>query len=404
MRVLAALVAGVLLCSGIAGAHEPSTASNERAAAGASAEYIDQRLEELRRITAQLEAQQAGLRKDIASAEPRREALESQLAELADLFEKAQTRLDVADARLADVQAQLDATTAELERKERALQSTIGKLEARAVTVYKHGPASLFELVLGAESFGELLRRFAFALRLAHADNHRVELIKRQKAAILTSWELIDDLREKRAREAARVRAERNRAAGVRSVVDAQHSVVAGELRAQYAQLGSIEQQKQRYIAETQQLEAESAAIAAFLGGKTDSAPTVSPKGMSWPVRGPVTSGYGWRTHPIFGTRRFHTGIDIGAASGTPIGAAASGAVVFAGAKTGYGNTVIVYHGGGISTLYGHMSSIGAGNGAQVTRGQSIGRVGCTGYCTGPHLHFEVRVNGNHVDPMGWLP
>lgn len=404
VRALAAFLVLALGLSGTAVAHEVPTPGSDRAAASASADYIDRRLEELRRLVAELDAQEADLRNGIAGAEQRRERLTTQVEELADLLEKSQTRLDVADARLAKVVAQLEAKTAELERTERALQFTVAQLEVRAVTVYKHGPASLFELVLGAESFGELLRRFTFALQLAHADNQRVERIEREKAAILRSWELIDDLRERQAHEAAHVRAERNRVAGVKRVVDSQHVAVASQLRSQHAQLGDVEDQKQRYIAETRQLQAESAAIAAFLAGKTDSAPTVSPKGMSWPVRGPVTSGYGWRTHPIFGERRFHAGIDIGAPSGTPIGAAASGQVISAGAKTGYGNTVIIYHGGGISTLYAHMSSIGAGNGAQVTRGQTIGRVGCTGYCTGPHLHFEVRVNGEPTDPMGWLP
>jgi murein DD-endopeptidase MepM/ murein hydrolase activator NlpD len=125
---------------------------------------------------------------------------------------------------------------------------------------------------------------------------------------------------------------------------------------------------------------------------------------MIWPVNGPVTSGYGWREHPVLGGRRFHTGIDIGVPMGTLIASAADGIIVFAGPKTGYGNTVIVDHGGGIATLYAHQSQIASTVGMSVARGQTIGYVGCTGYCTGPHLHFEVRVNGDPVDPMGWLP
>jgi murein DD-endopeptidase MepM/ murein hydrolase activator NlpD len=121
-------------------------------------------------------------------------------------------------------------------------------------------------------------------------------------------------------------------------------------------------------------------------------------------VNGPVTSGYGWREHPVLGGRRFHTGIDIGASTGTLIAAAGDGTVVYAGMKAGYGNTVIIDHGGGIATLYAHQSKIAVDSGVPVTRGQRVGAVGCTGYCTGPHLHFEVRVNGDPVDPMGWLP
>ena len=115
---------------------------------------------------------------------------------------------------------------------------------------------------------------------------------------------------------------------------------------------------------------------------------------MVWPVNGPVTSTFGWRIHPIFKVRKFHTGIDIAAGSGTPIAAADSGAVIFAGWMTGYGNVVVIDHGKGISTLCAHMSSIAVGNGATVARGQTVGAVGTTGYSTGPHLHFEVRVDG----------
>ena len=123
---------------------------------------------------------------------------------------------------------------------------------------------------------------------------------------------------------------------------------------------------------------------------------------MQWPVAGPVTSPFGWRIHPIFHVRKFHTGIDIGAGYGTPIHAADGGRVIYATWMSGYGNTTIIDHGNGISTLYAHQSSILISSGS-VTKGQVIGYVGATGYATGPHLHFEVRVNGNPVNPLGYL-
>lgn len=228
--------------------------------------------------------------------------------------------------------------------------------------------------------------------------------MRRRKSAIVEARAIIHLLRDDAAKKAAQLRAERDRVAGIRNHLRAERAEVGSELSAQYTRLGSIAQQKKRFEAEATQLRAESARIAAFLRGQTDTPPTVSRKGMSWPVFGPVTSGFGWRRHPVLGGTRFHAGIDISAPTGTSVRAAASGKVIFAGSQTGYGNYVIVYHGGKIATLYGHLSSIAVSTGTQVMRRQTVGRVGCTGYCTGPHLHFEVRVNGNPVDPMAWLP
>ncbi|MPZ74184.1 MAG: peptidoglycan DD-metalloendopeptidase family protein, partial [Nitriliruptorales bacterium] len=135
------------------------------------------------------------------------------------------------------------------------------------------------------------------------------------------------------------------------------------------------------------------------------SAPAPAPTGaaLQWPANGPKTSGYGWRTHPIFGTSRFHAGIDIGAGYGAAIVAADSGVVVSADSRGGYGNTVVIDHGGGMATLYAHQSSMSVSAGQSVSRGQVIGAVGSTGYSTGPHLHFEVRVNGATRDPMNYF-
>ena len=116
-----------------------------------------------------------------------------------------------------------------------------------------------------------------------------------------------------------------------------------------------------------------------------------------------ITSGFGWRRHPIYGSSRMHTGLDLDADSGDPIYAAAGGVVVSAGWRGGYGNCVIIDH-GDIATLYGHMSSISVGTGEAVTQGSRVGAVGSTGASTGPHLHFEVRINGEPVDPVPYLP
>ena len=130
---------------------------------------------------------------------------------------------------------------------------------------------------------------------------------------------------------------------------------------------------------------------------------TVSAGRMIVPAAGPRTSDFGPRTHPVTGALRLHAGIDIGAATGTPIRAAAAGVVTFAGSLSGYGTTVTIDHGGGVTTLYAHQSGTAVHAGQPVSAGDVIGRIGSTGVVTGPHLHFEVRVDGAAQDPAGWL-
>ncbi|MEW6284343.1 MAG: peptidoglycan DD-metalloendopeptidase family protein, partial [Candidatus Eremiobacterota bacterium] len=122
-----------------------------------------------------------------------------------------------------------------------------------------------------------------------------------------------------------------------------------------------------------------------------------------WPCQGCLSSGFGWRIHPVYGYGRFHSGVDITAGYGTPIRAAAAGRVIQAGYYGGYGNCIIIDHGNGLSTLYGHASSLAVGHGQFVRKGQTVAYVGSTGLSTGPHLHYEVSVNGTQVDPSGYL-
>jgi murein DD-endopeptidase MepM/ murein hydrolase activator NlpD len=157
------------------------------------------------------------------------------------------------------------------------------------------------------------------------------------------------------------------------------------------------------YAAEDQQIQTliadSSATTVAVAAPRAPSA-----YGMQWPVEGPLTSGFGYRVHPVYGTRKLHSGLDISGPQGTPIASAGQGQVIFAGWRGGYGNTVIVDHGEGVTTLYAHMSQISVSDGASVERGDGLGLVGSTGTATGNHLHLEVRVNGEATDPRPYLP
>jgi murein DD-endopeptidase MepM/ murein hydrolase activator NlpD len=161
--------------------------------------------------------------------------------------------------------------------------------------------------------------------------------------------------------------------------------------------LAATRKQEQVWIAEANALAAEDAGIRGQLAAAQTSDTTPSAHGLIWPVSGPVTSPFGYRWG------RLHAGIDIGVPYGTPIHAAASGTVVLAAWTGGYGNYTCIDHGGGLATCYAHQSSYATSVGAQVAQGQVIGYVGSTGHSFGAHLHFEVRINGNPVDPLGYL-
>jgi murein DD-endopeptidase MepM/ murein hydrolase activator NlpD len=191
-------------------------------------------------------------------------------------------------------------------------------------------------------------------------------------------------------------------------MVASQSELLAAQ-REKASALASVSEDRESYLAEADALAAESAALAARIvaaqraaaapSGSTSSAPS-APSGsgqLGWPVAGPVTSGFGWRWG------RMHEGIDIAVGTGTPVHAADAGTVIYAGWMGGYGNLIVIDHGNGLSTAYAHNSSLIVGQGASVGKGFVVALSGNTGNSTGPHVHFEVRVNGSAVDPMGYL-
>jgi len=191
---------------------------------------------------------------------------------------------------------------------------------------------------------------------------------------------------------------EKQRAA--RDALVVRQNALAAARSNQRSLLASVRSARQKDEEDLAQMQAASAVIAAKIRAHQSSSGSsgdgTSSNGLIWPVNGPITSGFGWRWG------RMHEGIDIGVPCGTPIHAAASGTVIYSGWMDGYGNFVVIDHGNGLATAYGHQSAIYV-SGGSVSQGQSIGAVGSTGNSTGCHLHFEVRVNGNPVDPLGYL-
>ena len=336
-------------------------------------------------------------------------ALDAKLGVIGDQLAPLQAKVAIATAKLDASQARLDQLRAQLATKRQALDKAQADLAQQqqlfgehVVEIYKTGDVSYLDMLLGATGYDDFISRLQVVSRIVSNDN--------QIAADL------DSARAKVQAQEDAVAADTAAAFKIQQGLKAQHdqlAAVEAELAAKQASYAAARQQKNATLAQVQtsskaweqqqaQLHADSARLQAFLSGRSTSSNSYATGSMMWPVSGPITSPFGWRTSP-FGGSEFHTGIDIGVPYGTPIHAADGGNVVWAQWMGGYGNAVVIDHGGGLSTLYGHQSSLNVSVGQGVTRGQVIGYVGSTGMSTGPHLHFEVRLNGKPVNPLGYL-
>jgi murein DD-endopeptidase MepM/ murein hydrolase activator NlpD len=279
----------------------------------------------------------------------------------------------------------------------------LARLNARLVEVYEQGDVDSVDVILGASSLSDVVDGLDYLNEVGAADQRIATTVGRAKAAAGAAREATRKLRGVVAAETRAVQARTEQVRAVRDQLVSSRRELLAARSTKRVSLGKVRASEREEVSEAQALEQVSAALGAQIEAAQSRssyrppAATPSASGFIWPVSGPVTSPFGMRWG------RMHTGIDIGVPYGTPIQGAASGQVIYAGWMDGYGNLVFIDHGRGISTGYAHQSSIAVSNGQTVTQGQVIGYVGCTGHCFGPHLHFEVRVNGSPVDPLGYL-
>jgi murein DD-endopeptidase MepM/ murein hydrolase activator NlpD len=281
----------------------------------------------------------------------------------------------------------------------------LDRLGNRLVDLYESGEPSTLEVLLGSKNFSDLISQAQVLESIGKQDQRVAGEVGTAKERVRAQREHTKRYRSLVAAELRTIAVRTNQVRALRDQLLANENRLAAARAAKRDALRSVKESKAEFLHEVAGLQRASSALAAQIraaqaSSVSYSAPgdtTPSAAGFIWPVNGPVTSGFGMRWG------RMHEGIDIAAGSGTPIRAAAAGRVVYAGWMSGYGNLVAIDHGGGVSTAYGHQSSIAVGNGQIVSQGQTIGDVGCTGHCFGPHLHFEVRINGSPVDPLGYL-
>jgi len=333
----------------------------------------------------------------------------ARLQALADDLAASESRLADTDREIALTEYRMEDLSARMtERGQRVadlgtdIESIrVGAVE-RAVELYMQGDTKSTVILLQAGDVNRFSVGIAYAARIQEVSDHLIS-----ELASLSQQETRERSRLAEERSALEADAEilafqRDERAADAGLVESRASQVAAELAVQEEQLGELQAVVDEIEVEIASLEREQAQIKALIIQQSNQGGT-RPGALLRPVPGGVSSYYGYRVHPIYGERRLHTGWDMNAGCGAPIRAAESGTVIFAGWKGGYGNAVIIDHGGGMSTLYGHQSRLGVSYGTSVDIGDVIGWIGTTGVSTGCHLHFEVRVNGTPVDPAPYM-
>ncbi len=317
-----------------------------------------------------------------------------------------QQRLEKAQVELQNTTQRYNSLKSNLNSMERQLNNAIIEfrgidiaMKARIRQVFKHQRSGMFELIMSAKDVNTLLDIFYFEKIVIKDDYRRMKQVK-AKADEIASLKASVEV-QKRMVEAS-----------IRDI-NTQRASIQGSIAANKTMIERLQKDKAYYERTERELERQSANIQSMIANmtrrnsKSGTQVVVSSKTFIKPIAGPITSSFGYRIHPIFKSRIFHSGIDIGGANGGAVMASNDGKVIYSGWYGGYGKCVILDHGvingQPITTLYAHMSSIAVSNGQMVRKGQTVGREGSTGYSTGPHCHFEVRINGKPTNPLNYI-
>ena len=332
-------------------------------------------------------------------AQKKKNEIESRIEGLSEEKRVVDEAADEATKAYKDVKKELDATESRIDENEDKLK-VLNKdfavkrdqLAKRVRDIYINGQINYLDVLFGAKDFQDFFTRMDLLKRVIQQDYDLVQVVFAEKTAIETSQKELE--KDKTAKEklvasaADRKKEVEKKQAAKQAIIDKMETDRATQERIINENLAASKEVEQMIRNSRYQ-----PASPALSGGGA----------LNWPLGGPITSPFGWRVHPITGASRFHSGIDIGGDYGDTIHAAGAGIVSYAGWISGYGYAVIIDHGGGISTLYGHNQALLVSEGQSVSQGQAIAECGSTGNSTGPHCHFEVRVDGEPVDPMGYL-
>jgi murein DD-endopeptidase MepM/ murein hydrolase activator NlpD len=363
---------------------------------------IDSQISSLQgKLNAQKHREQT-LRNEVAGFTSRIRTLEGRVGDVSLRLSTMEADLALHQRRLNALNQLFAVQTARFLFLKQQFAASIKVLNTRLVDIYESDDASTIDVFLGASSVQDALDKVQYLNDIGDQDRRIAQQVAGAKAAIKIQRAKTKKLRGTVQSETAVISARTAQTRDVRNQLVGAKNDLSSTKQQRLQDISKLTKEQQAEASEIDALQAASNAITARIqaaqanrqGGATA---TPSSAGLIWPVNAAVTSPFGWRWG------RMHQGIDLGAAEGTPIKAAASGTIIYCGWESGYGNLTVIDHGGNLATAYGHQSSIAVACGQQVAQGELIGYVGNTGHSTGPHLHFEVRINGEPVDPLGYL-
>jgi murein DD-endopeptidase MepM/ murein hydrolase activator NlpD len=362
---------------------------------------VDAKIARLQAHIAAMRAHEAALSAQVGSVTTQIRSLERRVGDVSRNLSVLEQDLALRQRRLDKLNELYTFQTLRYQALRQEYRAALQRLDIRLVEIYKQNEPTAADIVLNARSIDDMLNQLSYFNAIAASDKRIAEEVRLAREQVRAQRQHTIRVRAHVAGEMrAVVVRERQFVIARDELLASQHKLGTARLRKLHA-LQATRESEQAFVSEVDALNR----VSAQLGAKIQAAQAgsgayvshASSSGLIWPVNGPITSPFGMRWG------RMHEGIDIGVPYGTPIHAAAAGRIIYCGWESGYGNLTVIDHGNGLATAYGHQSAIEVHCGQDVAQGQVIGLVGATGDATGPHLHFEVRVNGTPVDPLGYL-
>ena len=361
---------------------------------------LSSRIEKKKDQIARHKAKEGVLSTTIQGFTSRIDTIQSEISATQRRLSRVQSDLDQQKEKLLQVRNRLEEARDRLARLRDELATAREVLAKRLVEIYKADAPDALTVILESDGFGDLLERAEFLKRISDQDREITDRVRGLRDKAQDQAVQLADLEEQEQQTAERILYQRDQIAAVENQLVGSRDQLASVRADKRSALANVRDSRVALEGDLAALEKEQARVQAALqgAGQTFDGPVPQGNGaLNWPVSGSVVSPFGMRWG------RLHAGIDIAVPSGTAIHAAAAGRVVLMGWVGGYGNYTCIQHTASMSTCYAHQSSFATSNGASVSQGQVIGYSDCTGHCFGPHLHFEVRINGSPVDPMGYL-